>query len=32
MENKKAMLAHKFDIERVDYSQPVYIQPKDTRS
>ena len=28
MENKKAMLAHKFDIERVDYSQPVYIQPK----
>ena len=28
MENKKAMLAHKFDIKRVDYSQPVYIQPK----
>jgi len=25
---KKAMLAHKFDIDRVDYSQPVYIQPK----
>ena len=22
------MLAHKFDINRVDYSQPVYIQPK----
>ena len=25
---RKAMLAHKFDIDRVDYSQPVYIQPK----
>ena len=25
---KKAMLAHKFDINRVDYSEPVYIQPK----
>ena len=25
---RKAMLAHKFDINRVDYSQPVYIQPK----
>merc|ERR1711965_196994 len=24
----KPMLAHKFDINRVDYSQPVYIQPK----
>jgi hypothetical protein len=22
------MLAHKFDDERVDWSQPVYIQPK----
>ena len=25
---KKAMLAHKFDDKRVDWSQPVYIQPK----
>ena len=25
---KKAMLAHKFDEKRVDWSQPVYIQPK----
>jgi len=25
---KKPMLAHKFDIDRVDYSKPVYIQPK----
>ena len=24
----KPMLAHKFDIKRVDYSKPVYIQPK----
>ena len=24
----KPMLAHKFDIKRVDYSEPVYIQPK----
>lgn len=24
----KPMLAHKFDINKVDYSQPVYIQPK----
>ena len=24
----KPMLAHKFDINRVDYSKPVYIQPK----
>ena len=25
---KKPMLAHKFDDKRVDWSQPVYIQPK----
>ena len=25
---KKAMLAHKFDHKKVDWSQPVYIQPK----
>ena len=25
---KKAMLAHKFDDKKVDWSQPVYIQPK----
>ena len=25
---KKPMLAHKFDDSRVDWSQPVYIQPK----
>ena len=24
----KPMLAHKFDNDRVDWSQPVYIQPK----
>ena len=24
----KPMLAHKFDDSRVDWSQPVYIQPK----
>jgi DNA ligase-1 len=24
----KPMLAHKFNIKRVDYSKPVYIQPK----
>ena len=24
----KPMLAHKFDNSRVDWSQPVYIQPK----
>jgi len=25
---KKAMLAHKYDEKRIDWSQPVYIQPK----
>ena len=25
---KKPMLAHKFDDSRVDWSKPVYIQPK----
>ena len=25
---KKAMLAHKFNKSRVDWDQPVYIQPK----
>ena len=25
---KKPMLAHKFDDKRVDWSKPVYIQPK----
>ena len=28
MINYKPMLAHKFDNNRVDWSQPVYIQPK----
>ena len=26
--NKKAMLAHKYDEKRIDWSEPVYIQPK----
>ena len=25
---KKAMLAHKYDEKRIDWSEPVYIQPK----